>query len=179
MSEWLKECGCKPHGSAYAGSNPAPPIPQENARSIERFSDRARLLACMGSSSPARSRDDCCGQAIAKADAVTGNAVRLVRGALAVPMQGAGATADTDPPCPKARARLDRRRARVSTPERRVSRLTPRHCDTSPGGSYGTPGADTAATRRHIEAECPQRVCFRTQQSLGAVVNRPSVWSDR
>lgn len=26
MSEWLKECGCKPHGYAYAGSNPAPPI---------------------------------------------------------------------------------------------------------------------------------------------------------
>jgi hypothetical protein len=25
MSEWLKECGCKPHGYAYAGSNPAPP----------------------------------------------------------------------------------------------------------------------------------------------------------
>src|SRR5439155_16852989 len=118
-------------------------------------------------------------QAIAKADAVTGNAARLVRGAHTVPMQGAGATADTDPPCPKARARLDRRRARVSTPERRVPRLTPRHCDTSPGGSYGTPGADTAATRRHIEAECPQRVPFRTQHPLGAVVNRPSVWSDR
>src|SRR3954462_9487707 len=90
-------------------------------------------------------------------------------------MQGAGATADTDPPCPKARARLDRRRPRVSTPERRVSRLTPRHCDTSPGGSYGTPGADTAATRRHIEAECPQRVPFCTQHPLGAVVNWPSV----
>src|SRR5437762_8342748 len=27
MSEWLKEMGCKPIGSAYAGSNPAPPIP--------------------------------------------------------------------------------------------------------------------------------------------------------
>ncbi len=25
MSEWLKEAGCKPAGSAYAGSNPAPP----------------------------------------------------------------------------------------------------------------------------------------------------------
>ena len=25
MSEWLKEMGCKPIGSAYAGSNPAPP----------------------------------------------------------------------------------------------------------------------------------------------------------
>src|ERR1044072_580171 len=25
MSEWLKETGCKPVGSAYAGSNPAPP----------------------------------------------------------------------------------------------------------------------------------------------------------
>ena len=36
-----------------------------------------------------------------------------------------------------------------------------------------------AATRRHIEAECPQRVPFPTQHSLGAVVNRPSVWSDR
>src|SRR5437763_16833667 len=83
-------------------------------------------------------------QAIAKADAVTGNAARLVRGAHAVPMQRRRRTADTDPPCPKARARLDRRRARVSTPERPVSRLTPRHCDTSPGGSYGTPGADTA-----------------------------------
>src|SRR4051794_10302553 len=60
-----------------------------------------------------------------------------------------------------------------------TSRLTPRHCDTSPGGSYGTPGADTAATRRHIEAECPQRVPFRALHPLGAVVNRPSVWSDR
>src|SRR3954465_14006407 len=28
MSEWLKETGCKPVGSAYAGSNPAPPIKQ-------------------------------------------------------------------------------------------------------------------------------------------------------
>src|SRR5213080_1885100 len=120
----------------------------------------------MESSSPARSRDDCCGQAIAKADAVTGNAARLVRGAHAVPMQGAGATADTDPPCPEARARLDRRRARVSTPERPVSRLTPRHCDTSPSGSYGTPGADTAATRRHIEAECPQRVPLAGRRRL-------------
>ena len=26
MSEWLKETGCKPVGSAYAGSNPAPAI---------------------------------------------------------------------------------------------------------------------------------------------------------
>src|SRR3954454_10488349 len=120
----------------------------------------------------------CSLQAIAKADAVTGNAARLVRGAHAVPMQGAGATAGRILLVPR-RARLDRRRARVSTPERRVSRLTPRHCDTSPGESYGTPGADTAATRRHIEAECPQRVPFRTQHPLGAVVNRPSVWSDR
>src|SRR5437763_12040201 len=114
-------------------------------------------------------------QAIAKADAVTGNAARLVRGAHAGPMHGAGATADTDRPCPKARARLDRRRARVPTPLRRVSRLTPRQCDTSPGESYGTPGADTAATRRHIEAECPQRVPFRTEHLLGVVVNWPSV----
>ena len=28
MSEWLKERGCKPRGIAYAGSNPAPPIPR-------------------------------------------------------------------------------------------------------------------------------------------------------
>src|SRR3954453_3877549 len=118
-------------------------------------------------------------QAIAKADAVTGNAARLVRGAHAVAMQGAGATADTDPPCPKARARLDRRRARVSTPERRGARFGPPPCGTSPGGAFWTPGSDTAATRRHIEAECPQRVPFRTQHPLGAVVNRPSVWSDR
>src|SRR4051812_50153439 len=87
-------------------------------------------------------------QAIAKADAVTGNAARLVRGAHAVPMQGAGATADTDPPCPKARARLDRRRARVSTPERRGSRVTPRPCDTSPGGAFGTPRADPPPPRQ-------------------------------
>jgi hypothetical protein len=33
----------------------------------------------MESSSPARSRDDCCGQAVAKAEAVTANAARLVR----------------------------------------------------------------------------------------------------
>ena len=26
VSEWLKETGCKPVGSAYAGSNPAPTI---------------------------------------------------------------------------------------------------------------------------------------------------------
>src|SRR3954465_1320721 len=77
----------------------------------------------MDRSSAAPGPAECCSQAIAKADAVTGNAARLVRGAHAVPMQGAGATADTDPPCPKARARLDRRRARVSTPERRVSRV--------------------------------------------------------
>src|SRR3712207_7939860 len=65
----------------------------------------------------ARPRRECRKQAIAIADAVTGNAARLVRGAHAVPMQGAGATADTDPPCTKARARLDRRRARVRSEE--------------------------------------------------------------
>jgi hypothetical protein len=26
VSEWLKETGCKPVGSAYTGSNPVPPI---------------------------------------------------------------------------------------------------------------------------------------------------------
>ena len=29
MSEWLKERGCKPRGTAYAGSNPAPPTPAD------------------------------------------------------------------------------------------------------------------------------------------------------
>ena len=28
MSEWLKEADCKSAGSAYAGSNPARPIPK-------------------------------------------------------------------------------------------------------------------------------------------------------
>jgi hypothetical protein len=29
MSEWPKESGCKPLGTAYAGSNPAPPTPAD------------------------------------------------------------------------------------------------------------------------------------------------------
>ena len=37
MSEWLKERGCKPRGYAYAGSNPAPPIPPQKARSSGLF----------------------------------------------------------------------------------------------------------------------------------------------
>jgi hypothetical protein len=63
--------------------------------------------------------------------------------------------------------------------ERRVSRLTARHRDTSPGGSYGTPRAGAAAKGARTQAECPQGVPFRTQHPLGVVVNRPSVWPDR
>src|SRR3954451_7442626 len=117
-------------------------------------------------------------QAIAKADAVTGTR----RGWLGAPTLCLCKAQERRP----TRILLVPRRTPDLTAvalafqrQRRVSRLTPRHCDTSPGGSYGTPGADTAATRRHIEAECPQRVPFRTQHPLGAVVNRPSVWSDR
>ena len=48
MSEWLKERGCKPCGSAYAGSNPAPPIALAclRARSAcdRRTRQRARVL---------------------------------------------------------------------------------------------------------------------------------------
>src|SRR5262249_51367260 len=36
MSGWLKETGCNPVGSAYAGSNPAPP-PVLNARRTRAF----------------------------------------------------------------------------------------------------------------------------------------------
>ena len=108
-----------------------------------------------------------------------GNAARLVRGAHAVPMQGAERRPTRILLVPRRAPDLTAVALAFQRRKRRVSRLTPRHCDTSPGGPYGTPGADTAATRRHIEAECPQRVPFRTQHPLGAVVNRPSVWSDR
>jgi hypothetical protein len=43
MSEWLKECGCKPHGYAYAGSNPAPPIALR--RPVVRRVGERRLVA--------------------------------------------------------------------------------------------------------------------------------------
>jgi hypothetical protein len=36
--------------------------------------------------------------------------------------------------------------------------LTPGHCDTSPGGSYGTPGAGAAAKGARMQAACPQGV---------------------
>src|SRR4051812_4540425 len=39
MSEWLKDRGCKPRGTAYAGSNPAPPT------SVARASQRSLLAA--------------------------------------------------------------------------------------------------------------------------------------
>jgi hypothetical protein len=35
MSEWLKETGCKPVGSAYAGSNPAPPTVRRIAVEVD------------------------------------------------------------------------------------------------------------------------------------------------
>jgi hypothetical protein len=44
MSEWLKEMRCKRIGSAYAGSNPAPPIPQASIRALSN-PRRAELLA--------------------------------------------------------------------------------------------------------------------------------------
>jgi hypothetical protein len=42
-----------------------------------------------------------------------------------------------------------------------VSRLTPGHRDTSPGGSYGTPGAGAAAKGVRMQAEFPQGFRFR------------------
>jgi hypothetical protein len=45
-----------------------------------------------------------------------------------------------------------------------VSRLTSRHRDTSPGGSYGTPGAGAAAKGARMQAECPQGVPLAGQQ---------------
>jgi hypothetical protein len=62
---------------------------------------------------------------------------------------------------------------------RGVCRLAPRHRHTSPNQACGTP---VAARRR---SACSAGRCgrkgfpFRTQHPLGAVVNRPSVWSDR
>src|SRR5829696_9208579 len=41
MSEWLKEHGCKPCGSAYAGSNPAPPTTGHRAG---KYADVAQLV---------------------------------------------------------------------------------------------------------------------------------------
>jgi hypothetical protein len=46
--------------------------------------------------------------------------------------------------------------------ERRVSRLTPGHRDTSPGGSYGTPGAGAAAKGARMQADCPRGSCGDT-----------------
>ena len=50
--------------------------------------------------------------------------------------------------------------------------------DTAPGGAYGTVrprGSAAVLDARRV----PVTVPFRTQRPLGAVVNRPSVWSDR
>jgi hypothetical protein len=63
--------------------------------------------------------------------------------------------------------------------ERRVSRWTPRHRDTSPGGAYGTLGAGGRRERRPYAGGVPVGVPVRTQHPLGVVVNRPSVWPDR
>ena len=43
MSEWLKETGCKPVGSAYAGSNPAPPTAVTDDRRNQQAARRATL----------------------------------------------------------------------------------------------------------------------------------------
>ena len=43
MSEWLKETGCKPVGSAYAGSNPAPPTAVTEYQPTNQLSRRAAL----------------------------------------------------------------------------------------------------------------------------------------
>ena len=43
MSEWLKETGCKPVGSAYAGSNPAPPTAVAHDRGNQQAARRATL----------------------------------------------------------------------------------------------------------------------------------------
>jgi hypothetical protein len=58
------------------------------------------------------------------------------------------------------RAGLDRRRARSRSEcgSGGVSSLRPRHRDTSPGGSYETPGAGAAAIGARMQAKCPQGV---------------------
>ena len=43
MSEWLKETGCKPVGSAYAGSNPAPPTEVTEQLKQQQAARRAAL----------------------------------------------------------------------------------------------------------------------------------------
>jgi hypothetical protein len=70
MSEWLKETGCKPVGSAYAGSNPAPPTTKlaiatpvsgvTTARGAEgrhRLTPAERVLVNSTSRPPARPED--------------------------------------------------------------------------------------------------------------------------
>src|ERR671923_538752 len=42
----------------------------------------------------------------------------------------------------------------------------PGHRDTSPGGSYGTPGAGAAAKGARMQAECPQG--FRLRDTAGS-----------
>jgi hypothetical protein len=71
------------------------------------------------------------------------------------------------------------RRARSREGGRRVlSRLSPLIGHSS-GGCCGTRGAASTGKGARMQAECPQRVPFRTQHPLGVVVNRPSVWPDR
>src|SRR5919202_73475 len=56
--------------------------------------------------------------------------------------------------------------ARVPNAGAGVSRLRPRHRDTSPGGSYGTPGVGAAAKGARMQAECPQG--FRLRETVGS-----------
>jgi hypothetical protein len=62
------------------------------------------------------------------------------------------------------RAGLDRRRARSRSECGcgRMSRLTPRHRDTSPGGSYGTPGAEPPRKARVCRRSAAGGSCYET-----------------
>src|SRR4051812_25975899 len=77
MSEWLKEMGCKPIGSAYAGSNPAPPIPQPSIRSL------SNQAACPASSWRSAERGRA-GAPVAQPADLTARDAQLRHGALGV-----------------------------------------------------------------------------------------------
>src|SRR3712207_2035697 len=52
MPEWLKGTGCKPVGSAYAGSNPAPPTLRPRSR-VRALLAAAALVATVALAGPA------------------------------------------------------------------------------------------------------------------------------
>src|SRR5215213_1490778 len=54
--------------------------------------------------------------------------------------------------------------------ERRVSHLTPRHRDISPGGSCGTPGAGSSGEGADRQATCPERFALRDELGVECVI---------